>query len=287
MSKILTIGSSGLVGQIVSNLLENKYGYNLLTPSHNELDITNKKDIDDFVNNKDIDVVLLLAANTDVDGMEKDGGAVAKKVNIEGSKNVAAASKKYKKHLICFSTDFVFSGTERKKGPYKITDKRESVNSKLVGVYAKTKIAGEEAVEEVGGDNTIIRIAYPFGNSSTERDFAKKTLGILQKGYPLFADQKFSPTYIPDIAEAVDKVIKGKLTGIYHVVCSPVTTPYEFGKYLANKVGLKMDIKKGSLKEFMVGKTPKPLFGGLVPSKELVDRNWKDAVDEFAKKINS
>jgi dTDP-4-dehydrorhamnose reductase len=139
---------------------------------------------------------------------------------------------------------------------------------------------GEIAVKESGCQFMIVRISYPFGNPNSEKDFANKTIKLIKSGYGLFTDQKFSPTYIPDLADAVSKIVQNNLTGVCHVVCSSVTTPHEFGQYLSDKLGLG-EVKQSLLKEFMVGRTPKPLFGGLVASKELVDRNWKEAVDNF------
>lgn len=108
----------------------------------------------------------------------------------------------------------------------------------------------------------------------------------MQSGYALFSDQQFSPTYIPDLANAIARITSEDLTGTFHVVCTPVTTPFEFGKYLVEKMGFDLDVKSGSLNEFMVGRTPKPLFGGLIPSREFKISNWRDSVDEFVDKLH-
>jgi len=286
MNKTLIIGASGLVGQVVCKILSEKYSYDLLTPNHNQLDVSDKKGVVEFIKNSDVDRVILLAANTDVDGAEKDSGKEARRVNVDGVVHVAEACKRFNKRLIYISTDFIFEGSKENPGPYRTDSKRPNINTKYIGEYGRSKLLGELQVEKIGGDYTIVRICYPFGNKDSQKDFAIRTIKLLEAGYPLFSDQQFTLTYIPDIATALDKLIKTKSKGVFHVSCHPVTSPFEFGKYLAEKVGLDAEVKKGSLKKFMVGRTPKPLLGGLVPSKELVDRNWKDAVDEFVNQLS-
>lgn len=279
---ILVIGADGLVGSVLVNEYTNSS--DLFCPHSNKLDVTNIEQVNKYVNSDDTTDVILLAAYTDVEAIQKDP-TLALKINVEGTKNVAEACKKHGKKLIYISSDFVFSGTEDNKGPYKDSDSPEPEDSRLIGEYARTKLMGENIVKNSGCKFSIVRIAYPFGNSKNEKDFAKKTLKLVQSGYALFSDQQFTPTYIPDLAKAIERITNEDLTGIFHVVCTPVTTPLEFGKYLVDKMGLNLEIKSGSLKEFMVGRTPKPLFGGLVPSQGFEVKNWKDAVEEFSQKI--
>lgn len=280
---ILVIGADGLVGSVLVNEYTNSS--DLVCPHSNELNITNIEQVNKYINSDDTTDVILLAAYTDVEVIQKDP-RLALKINVEGTKNVAEACKKHGKKLIYISSDFVFSGVESNKGPYKDSDSPEPEDSKLIGEYARTKLMGENVVKNSGCMFAIIRIAYPFGNSENDKDFARKTLKLVQGGYALFSDQQFSPTYIPDLANAIERITSEDLTGTFHVVCTPVTTPFEFGKYLVEKMGFDLDVKSGSLKEFMVGRTPKPLFGGLIPSREFKTSNWRDSVDEFVDKLH-
>lgn len=279
--RIDIIGATGLVGAVIKR---ERDGLVNNAPSSRELDITNREGVERFASITSSTVILLSSAYTDVEAIQKDP-SLALKINVEGTKNVAEACKKHGKKLIYISSDFVFSGTEDNKGPYKDSDSSEPEDSKLIGEYARTKLMGENIVKNSGCKFSIVRIAYPFGNSKNEKDFAKKTLKLVQSGYALFSDQQFTPTYIPDLAKAIERITNEDLTGIFHVVCTPVTTPLEFGKYLVEKMGFEIEVKAGSLKEFMVGRTPKPLFGGLIPSQGFEVKNWKDAVEEFSQKI--
>jgi dTDP-4-dehydrorhamnose reductase len=151
---------------------------------------------------------------------------------------------------------------------------------------------GEQEVLNVADSFTIIRISYPFGNPNSEKDFALKTLGYIEKGYPLFADQVFTPTYIPDLVAAVRYLGGKKIKGVFHVACQPATSPYEFGSYLATKLGKAVEIKKGSMKDFLADpkRTRRPLKGGLDTSmsdKELgrPSTHWQKAIDDFVEKL--
>lgn len=281
--RIDIIGATGLVGSVVKQKIDGLVRNAL---SSKELDITDRKNVEGFVSITPSSTILLSSAFTDVEVIQKDP-TLALKVNVEGTKNVAEACKKYNKKLIYISSDFVFSGVESNKGPYRDSDSPEPEDSKLIGEYARTKLMGENVVKNSGCKFAIVRIAYPFGNPENEKDFARKTLKLVQSGYSLFSDQQFTLTYIPDLAKAIEKIIMEDLNGTFHVACIPVTTPLEFGKYLIEKTGLDFEVKSGSLKEFMAGRTPKPLFGGLIPSSVFDVKSWKDAVDEFFVKIKS
>lgn len=275
------IGLQGFVGSGVAHRLSDSIN---LAPTKSELDITKKDDIHDFLHCSGAKFVLLLSAYTNVDRAQTDKSDVYA-VNVSGTRMVSDLCRETSKHLIFISTDFVFSGTRTNPGPYSTSDKTETQNSLSIGEYARTKMLAELAVAESGCRHSIIRISYPFGNPDNEKDFALKTLRLVQKGYPLFSDQRFSPTYIPDLAKAIERILTENLTGIYHVACTPITTPFEFGKYLVEKLGLDLEVKPGSLESFMIGKTPKPLCGGLIPSNEFQVHTWKAAIDEISAEV--
>lgn len=284
------LGGSGLVGSMALETLRQK-GVDFDAPPRSEVDITNKEAVDKWMAGIASESVVLFSAWTDVDGAEKDPeGAMS--VNLTGTTNVAEAANKYGKHLIYISTDFVFPGTEEKPGPY---DENQPGNphSDDIGAYAVSKALGEKEVLGIADSYTIIRISYPFGNPHSPKDFALKTLSLIDKGHPLFDDQVFTPTYIPDLVAAVRYLGGKKVKGIFHVACQPPTTPYEFGSYLAMKLGKNVEIKRGSMKDFLAapGRTKRPLKGGL--KTQLSDRDlarpstdWQRAIDDFVQRLN-
>lgn len=276
------IGGTGLVGEETTKLLREK-GIEVIVTDVANLDITNGEEVKKFIHGLQSDSVILMAAYTNVEGAQKDP-ALAELVNIDGTRNVAEACRECGKFLVYISTDFVFKGTSNDYGPYKEDDKTADINSRKIGEYARSKLKGEQIILEGGGKSAIVRISYPFGNVESDRDFIRKTIGLLENGYSLFSDQRFTPTYIPDLAVALEKITTEQLTGIFHVATYPVTTPYEFGSHIALMLGMELP-EKGSLEVAMRGRTPKPLLGGLSTDqtqKRLATRfhKWKTAIAE-------
>ncbi len=287
---IILTGGSGLVGSFLVNYFHD-LGANVISPTSSELDVTNKEQVEKYISQTEVDFVIHAAAWTDVEGAQKDP-VVAKKVNVDGVRNVAEIAKKHGKHLVCLSTDFVFEGTEENPGPYSEDAPTASINSEKIGEYAKSKVGTEQELKEVGGEVALVRISYPFGNFVSQKDFVNRTLSYIEKGYALFNDQIFTPTYLPDLARAVAVIVNRRLTGIFHVATIHPTTPYEFGRFICEQTSRdSKSLKAGSLAEFLKPsedpskprRTPKPIMGGLdVQETEkrlgLKFTSWKDAV---------
>lgn len=281
------IGGSGLVGSETVNYLGNR-DIAVLCPSHSELDITNEVQVERFfLKHESVKSVILLAAYTDVEKAQIDPFALIT-TNVSGVANVARQARNYHKHFIYISTDFVFEGTPDNPGPYTESSRTAKPDSNKLGAYAQTKVQAEKIVKSVDPKmdrTTIVRISYPFGHNDSPKDFLNKTLAYIDNGYSLFQDQQITPTYLPDFARLIERIIERQEVGIFHVGTYPPTTPYEFGSYVATKTGRDMEVKQGSLVEYMQGKTPKPVYGGLDTQKTREKLNiefhsWQEAIDE-------
>ena len=283
-SALAVIGAEGFIGGSLVEIWRKK-SIEIVAPTEEELDITDKEAIDKFVSTSPADGIVLLAAWTDVDGAEKNPEK-AKRVNTEGAGIVAGAAKKYNKFLVYISTDFVFPGTSGKPGPYS-EEIKPDINSADIGVYAKSKLGGENAIARVGGEYAIVRIAFPFGNYNSERDYLRKLIESVKKGHGLFTDQVITPTYIPDLAEAILIIVQNRYKGIFHVATYPPTSPYNLGKYFLEKKEEHFKIKEGSVSDYL--KNPniakRPIKGGLLCDRtqeklRIEFHNWKKAIDE-------
>jgi len=232
--RIIAIGGTGLVGKRVIELLSDRYTFHVASRA-TKLDITN---LDSFtsLSQFDADTVLLLAAKTDVDGCEKDKekgkNGDAWRINVEGASNAAMYCQNKNKKLIYISTDFVFDG---KKGNYKEDDTPNPLNW-----YGFTKYEGERKVQNSAATHLILRLAYPYGATSTGRDFVTVIKNRLETGQYVNAveDHIFTPTFIDDFAHALDILMKRNATGIYHIVGSSSHTPYEAACIIADFFGL-------------------------------------------------
>jgi len=298
MKKLLIIGSSGLVGyKFASSISSDRK----VAPNEIELDITDEKIVNDFfeIEKDNFDVVVNFAGFTNVDAAEKERGdenGFCYKLNVKGAENLAKASLKYDKFLIQISTDFVFNGTPDYPGPYSEESSTPDKLTEKMGWYGWTKNRSEFVVKNSGCKYAIVRIAYPFygENYDLKLDYAKNYLKLFDEGklFPIFTDQILTPLLIDDLTPALEKIIEIKQTGVYHVVSSDTTTPFEFVSYLLEKArGVTNVVKKGSMEEFLKveGRTPRSRLGGLkteITQEKLgiKFKTWREMVDEFIKR---
>lgn len=297
MKKLLIIGSSGLVGsKFASSILADKK----ITPNEIELDITDEKIVNDFfeIEKDNFDTVLNFAGFTNVDAAEKERGdedGFCYKLNVKGVENLAKASLKYNKFLVQISTDFVFNGTPDYPGPYSEKSLPPNRLTEKMGWYGWTKNRSEFVVCDSGCKYAVVRIAYPFCADSynLKLDYAKNYLKLFDEGklFPIFTDQILTPLLIDDLTPSLEKIIEIKEDGIYHVVSSDATTPFEFVSYLLEKArGVTNVVQKGSMEEFLKveGRTPRSRLGGLkteITQEKLgiKFKTWREMVDEFVK----
>lgn len=253
--KILGTGLLGLVGSRIVELLKDRYEFEL-----SEIDITDRESIMSRIKSSNVPIVLHLAAKTDVDGCEKDKilgeNGDAWKVNVNGTKNVADACQGSNKKLIYISTDFVFDGQNPPVGGYTEKDAPKPINW-----YAQTKYTGEKIVQNISTPWVIARIAYPYRANFARNDFARAILKRLQDEKPVTAvtDHIFTPTFVDDIAFAIDTLVKNNSEGIYHVVGSQSLTPYVAALAIAKSFNCsQLLITKTSRAEFFKSRASRP-----------------------------
>ena len=258
--KIFTIGGSGMVGSRITELLSDKHSFDDLSLTSG-VDITNPQSLDVIKKDIEHEVVILLAAKADVDGCETDKRSgedgTAWKINVGGVKHVVDACLNTNKKLIYISTDFVFDGENTPEGGYREEDKPNPINW-----YAETKYRGEEVVRNSGLPFIIARIAYPYRKEfELKKDFVRAIVSRLKSNQTVAAitDHVMTPTFIDDIAFALDKLIETDSKGIFHVTGSQSLTPYDAAILIAEKFNLdKSLITKTTREEYFKGKAPRP-----------------------------
>lgn len=258
---IFGIGISGLVGSRIVSVLHDTYQFDNLSIDTG-VNITDPQTLSVISDDTTHPVVIHLAAKADVDGCEQDKElgkeGAAYKINVEGTQNVVNACKAGNKKLIYISTDFVFDGENTPQGGYTEEDTPHPVNW-----YAETKYMGEEIVKSSGLPYAIVRLAYPFRPDAfpVKKDFVHAIMSRLQEGKPIagVTDHIFTPTYIDDIAHALDAIIKQDATGIYHAVGSQSLTPYDAALLIAEHGGFDRSlISKTNREEYFKNKAKRP-----------------------------
>ena len=295
MKKVFVTGSKGMVGSRFVELHRDKY--KLLTPEIDELDLTDRKAVVNYVKTREPDVIVHFAAYTDVSGAESQRGdshGSCYKVNVEATRNLLESIQPKLTHFIHISTDMVFSGSKDDPGPYDVDHKPETDFEKLTW-YGYTKKLGENAVKKFLGQNySILRLIYPV-RAGYEKKLDPQVLGRLKlydEGnlYPLFDDQYISITDIDEACQALEKIIQKKAYGVFHAGSKDVTNPYELGLYLIETArGRKNAVERGSFDQYSkkIGSSVRwPKYGGLsVKTTEkklgICYSGWKEIIDKI------
>lgn len=176
------------------------------------------------------DIVVHIAAYTDVDGCELDKEK-AFRVNAEGTRVVALAASRGRAKMVYLSTDYVFNGN--KEEPYLENDSPDPLN-----VYGRSKWRGERYVQELAKRALIVRTQWLYG--SYGKNFVTSVLqqGREKKVLSIVNDQTGSPTYTVDVAKAMSTLIQSGAQGIFHVANSDSCTWFTFGQTILKLSGM-------------------------------------------------
>lgn len=233
MKKFLVTGANGQVGRCLVERLKDKADLLALTKDH--LDITNKQEVFNIVQQFKPDVIINAAAYTAVDRAETEI-ALAKAINIDGAKNLAEAAQIVNAIILHISTDYVFDG--KLDRPYVESD---AVNPQ--GVYGETKLMGEQEVLLVNPRSIILRTAWVFAEHGHNFVKTMLRLGNERESISIVNDQFGSPTYAGDIADALIKISyivlnNNELFGIYHYTGFPYVSWYDFAEEIFRQAKL-------------------------------------------------
>jgi len=223
---IWLIGNKGMLGTDVEILLKNE-GMDYIA-SDQEIDITNVDELQKFAQSKPITWIVNCAAYTAVDKAE-DEPELAFKINAEGPENIAEIAKQKGAKLIHISTDYVFDGT--KKDAYTETD-----TPNPLGVYGKSKLQGEINIQRTLKEYFILRTAWLYGKHGNNFIYTMLRLFKERDEIRVVGDQFGAPTYAPDLAQAIIKIIQinSETYGIYHFTSEGKTTWYDFACQIYN-----------------------------------------------------
>ena len=277
--KILITGSNGMLGHDLINALKERH--DLIPTTSKTLDITDKKQTIDYIRDNKPDIVINSAAYTDVDGCEENR-ELAYSVNGEGVRNLALACRDIDCPLVHISTDYVFDGSATE--PI-----REDGEIGPISVYGKSKLEGEKAIQEILDKYFIIRTAWLYGING--RNFPK-TMLELAENHPeitVVYDEVGTPTYTPDLAEGISRLIETDYYGIYHLTNSGSCSWCEFARYIFEIAGRDVKVIPVTASEF-ARPAPRPSYSVLDNSNWIERgfkplRSYKDAIKEYIELI--
>ena len=218
--KILVTGSNGLIGTNILPVLAKEF--EIIPTTEDQWDILNRDLGEEIVRTHKPDILINLAAITNVDGCE-DNVELAHRVNVDGAGLLAGICREQRIKLLHFSTDYVFDGTSTR--PYTEEDPPNPLS-----VYGRSKLLGERKVLETHPSSVVIRTEWIYG-SGGENFITKVTKIAREKGrVEVVDDQTGAPTYAQDLAEPVKALTASNKSGIYHVTNAGACTWFQFAK---------------------------------------------------------
>lgn len=211
-------GASGQLGQSLC-AVGRQEGLELVGLGHRELDVGDRRAVDELFSRVHPDVVVNCAAFTHVDRCESEEAA-ARRTNAEGPANLAEASRKAGCLLVHVSTDYVFSGEDS------ATPIPEDAPARPRSAYGRTKCEGEEAVRAAGGESLIVRSQWIFGPGP---NFVRTIYGAIREGRALRVaeDQIGRPTWTRPLAEAIVQAVRSRTRGCLHLACEGVASWFD------------------------------------------------------------
>ncbi len=270
---ILITGAKGQLGSEIRELAGEYKKLNFFFTDLAELDISDKKKVFDYISGNEIDIIINCAAYTAVDKAE-DEPELAEKINVTAVQNLAESAKKTNSAFIHISTDYVFDGTNHK--PYVEIDK---VNP--IGIYGKTKLAGEKEALKLDIEAIVIRTSWLY--SSFGNNFVKTMLrlGSEKESLNVVFDQIGTPTYARDLAKGILEIVNSgeklnKSHSIYHYSNEGVASWYDFATEIMEIANLNCSVFPIETKDFPT-KAERPHYSVL---------NNKAIKDDFGIKIS-
>lgn len=275
---ILGTGLSGLVGSRVVELLSKNYSFEDLS-LETGVDITKSDDVKARIEASPAAWIFHFAAYTNVQEAEKEK-ETAWKINVEATENIVTVAKSTGKKVVYVDTDYAFDGKNQSYS-------EEDIPNPL-GWYAKTKYEGAKRVLALGENALVIRIANPYrANPVGKKDFVHKMLERLNQGQTLVGptDQLFVPTFVDDIAGALQTLLTQNAYGLFHVVGSAALSPYDAALLVAKTWGFAETlVQKTTFGEFFKNRAPIPQYAALKNDKikalGVVMHSFEDGLQE-------
>lgn len=250
------------------------------------LDITDKEKVASVIVEVKPDAIIHCAAWTAVDMAEDDDKvSLVRRVNADGTQNMAEAAKAVDAKLLYLSTDYVFDG--QGKNPWQPDDK----NYKPMNVYGQTKLEGELAVAKTLEKYFIVRIAWVFGLNGKNFIKTMVNVGKTHDMVRVVNDQIGTPTYTYDLARLLVDMIETDKYGYYHAT-NAETEPggfiswYDFCVEIYKQYGLETKVIPVTTAEYGLSKAARPFNSRLDKSKLMESGftplpDWKDAVRRY------
>lgn len=271
MERLFITGGSGLLGSKFPTITSD---FEIITTYNTnprddavKLDIADGKDVLSKIESLNPDLVIHSAALTNVDYCEGHPEE-ADKINANGTLNLAKACQITGSKLIYVSTDFVFDG---KKGMY-----REDDETNPLSYYAKSKLKGEEYIQNSDIEYAVARVSVLYG-WHTNFNFVTWVINELTGGNEIniVTDEYNSPTFADNAAEAILNIYSKGKEGVYHIAGDERINRFDFAGNIARVFELDETLINPILSEDLIRKAPRPMDSSLSVEKARNDLDIK------------
>jgi dTDP-4-dehydrorhamnose reductase len=282
---VLITGSNGQLGSELQVASVDFPEFNYFFTDIDVLDICDIQALEDYVTANHIRAIVNCAAYTAVDKAEDDV-ELCYRINQKAVCNIAEVALKHALSIIHVSTDYVFDGSAH-------VPLTEDMPTSALGVYGKSKLAGENDLLRVCSDAIVIRTSWLY--SSFGGNFVKTMLrlGAERDSLNVIFDQIGTPTYAADLAIAILKILSSDkwMPGIYHFSNEGVCSWYDFTKRIHKLAGIYCRVNPIETKEYPT-RTPRPHYSVLNKSKikstfGIEIPYWEDSLEKCIQIIQS
>lgn len=247
----------------------------LFVPTHRELDITNKNFLRDFFSKNRPQVVIHLAAMTDVDECEKYP-ELAMEVNAKGTKNIAEACEEHHCKLVYMSTAAIFPGN-------KVQFFEDDI-PKPVNVYGQSKLLGETYVRQMVKDHLIVRVAWLIGGGKMEKKFISFVVSksAIEKEIHVVSDTQGTLAYAKEVAEFLRDLVESGKIGTFHYGSLGNCTRVDIAKMIVKL--LKRNVKISPVKSNYFQQAffaPRPAIEALGSHKTKFPFTWQQSLETY------
>lgn len=246
--RILVTGASGMLGTSLLPVLNEAGHTTLPTDIRFVDDKVRHLDVRDFGEMKIVaddfkpHLLIHLAAETDLEICQKNPD-YAYQENYVGTQNACALCNELSIPMVYISTAGVFDG--RKSDPYTEFDEPNPIN-----VYGASKLEGERIVRETVPKHFIVRAGWMVGGGERDKKFVSKIMKQLERGArEIYAvDDRFgTPTYAPAFSRVLEKLLRTRYYGTYHLVCRGRASRYDVAAEILRILG-RTDVRLHAVK---------------------------------------
>lgn len=286
--RILIVGAAGQLGV---ELQRSFAGFGAITAVDiDTVNIADENQARSLVRRVKPDMILNAAAYTAVDRAESEQ-AIAMTVNAEAPRVLAEEARELNALMVHYSTDYVFNG--KKQQPWIETDITEPMN-----VYGMSKLAGEKAIERVGGRYLTFRTSWVYGPHGKNFLLTMLRLAGERDRLSIVDDQYGAPTTSIELANATRTIVEGVLAGrfgsaqdwagLYHMTCGDSTTWFGFAQAIFERAAGRLNVKAPELTPLATKDYPTPARrprNSVLSNERLYERfgvrlaSWQAALD--------